>query len=102
MGILTFKKLNQRGFDHVFMVVAFVVIVGVVGTGYLLLSHAASSYWTGALSLSTKTSGDCLQTTGTSTGDYVVLGKCVSTQLTRNGFFNKKALIRQPEQINIL
>src|ERR1700749_3940131 len=31
------KRLNQRGFDHIFMAVAFVVIIGVAGAGYLVI-----------------------------------------------------------------
>jgi len=46
------KKLNQFGFDHIFMAIAFVVILGIVGSGYVVIkghsakgvSHAAAGY----------------------------------------------------------
>lgn len=45
-------RLNQHGFDHIFMAVAFVVIIGVIGAGYLVIhghhtsgtSHAAAGW----------------------------------------------------------
>jgi len=37
------KKLNQYGFDHVLLAVACFVVVGIVGTGLLVASHAATS-----------------------------------------------------------
>jgi hypothetical protein len=32
------KQLNQQGFDHVFMAVAFVAIIGIVGAGYVVIN----------------------------------------------------------------
>jgi hypothetical protein len=52
-------KLNQSGFDHVFLTIAFVVLFGVVGCFYLIYSHAAVKgyYITGP-------SGKCLTNAG--------------------------------------
>ncbi len=32
------KRLNQRGFDHIFMAVAFIAIIGIVGAGYIVIN----------------------------------------------------------------
>ncbi len=40
--IFNLKKLNQRGFDHAMLVVAFVVLFAGVGTFLLVASHAAT------------------------------------------------------------
>jgi hypothetical protein len=40
---MSFKKLNQNGFDHILMAVAFIVVIGVAGTYLLLAGHAAAS-----------------------------------------------------------
>lgn len=37
---LTLKKLNQSGFDHVVFIVAFVVLIGIIGTAAAVLTHA--------------------------------------------------------------
>src|ERR1700683_1739524 len=42
MKKLTFRKLNQHGFDHVLVLVAFVAVFGVVGSYLLFQSHAAT------------------------------------------------------------
>lgn len=36
------RKLNQDGFDHVVMGMLFVVAFGVLGTGYIIMTHAAT------------------------------------------------------------
>lgn len=38
------KRLNQSGFDHVMLVVIFVVLFALVGTFLLIASHAATTY----------------------------------------------------------
>ena len=43
------RNLNQQGFDHVVALVLFVVIFGIVGSAYLIYSHAQS--WSGELQL---------------------------------------------------
>ncbi len=40
---MTFKKLNARGFSHDIVMVLFVMIFAIVGVGYLVASHAATS-----------------------------------------------------------
>jgi len=36
------KKLNMRGFSHDLVLVAFIVVIAVVGVGFLVVSHADS------------------------------------------------------------
>lgn len=43
-GLFQFKKLNQRGFDHVLVGLAFAVLIALGGTYYLLRAHAATTY----------------------------------------------------------
>ncbi len=31
-------RLNQHGFDHIFVAVAFIAIIGITGAGYIVLS----------------------------------------------------------------
>jgi len=54
---MPFKKLNQAGFDHVMIVVVFVVLFALVGTYLLIQSHAATSNVTLHM---TSTNGPCI------------------------------------------
>ncbi len=46
------KRLNQGGFDHIFVAVVFIVVIGIIGAGYIVVnghsakgtSHAAAGY----------------------------------------------------------
>jgi hypothetical protein len=41
--VIRLKKLNQAGFDHVLLVVIFIVLFGIAGTFFLLQDHALSN-----------------------------------------------------------
>jgi hypothetical protein len=78
--IVPFKKLNQSGFDHVFLVAVVVVVSGIGGTYYFINTHAESAPWTGGLELSsTAAGGNCMQADAETTGSYVGLAKCSNT-----------------------
>jgi hypothetical protein len=72
---LRLKKLNQAGFDHILTAVAFIMIIGVGGTYYLLSSHA--NPWSGAFELGSTNSGFCMDEVGAvKSGAYLDLNKC--------------------------
>jgi hypothetical protein len=77
---LSLKRLNQTGFDHVFLALAFVVVIGVVGTFALLESRAAA--WRGAVEVYSQNSGYCLTANGQAEGDAVMLDPCTSPSNT--------------------
>ena len=71
------KRLNQTGIHHILLpAITFVLLFGIIGSYFLLTSHAAP--WSGALSLGSTTSGWCMedQNSGANNGAYVVLDKC--------------------------
>src|SRR2546423_1104169 len=37
---MKFKKLNEKGFSHTFIMLAVVVVVAIAGVGYIVASHA--------------------------------------------------------------
>jgi hypothetical protein len=80
------KELNQAGFDHLFMAVAFIVVIGVGGSYYFITTHAQSSTstWTGGLELGdTSAGGKCMESQGESEGDYVSLDTCSKTNVAQ-------------------
>lgn len=74
---LKLKSINELGFDHVFMAVAFVVVIGVAGVGLLISSNAEP--WKGLLEVDANGSGYCLTAAGKTTGSAVELEPCSST-----------------------
>lgn len=68
------KKLNQYGFDHVFMAVAFVVLVGVVGSAFIMLNHAQGT----TVAYHLEGGSYCLNDEGglAKSGAYVVIWSC--------------------------
>src|SRR5581483_11945734 len=56
------KRLNQSGFDHTILGVAIVVLVAIIGTALIVLSHGAS--WSGELQLGYDGKKLCLDNNG--------------------------------------
>lgn len=56
--ILKKLKSNQFGFDHIFLVIGFVVLVGVIGTAYIAINNAESAGF--SLQVYRNDSGYCL------------------------------------------
>lgn len=84
------KKLNQSGFDHVMLLVGFVVLFAMVGTYLLLVSRAAS--WTGELQLGydkalCMNDNNSSRSNGTTIGIYAC-GKFTSEQWTISKYSN--------------
>lgn len=72
-------KLNQGGFDHVFVPIFIIVIVAVVGTAYMVMSRAASpTYYNLKLKLDT---AFCIDNYGNSSGNtYAYMWSCGNYQ----------------------
>jgi len=81
-----FKKLNQSGFDHVLLGVAFAVIIALGGTFYLIESHANS--WSGSLKLGFNQSY-CMENMNNSNVAYttVDLDSCSTTSEAQHWAF---------------
>lgn len=63
-GFIHLKKLNQRGFDHVLIGLAFAVIIALGGTYYLLETHANN--FGGALKINMSKANMCMENEGNS------------------------------------
>lgn len=89
------NKLNQSGFDHILVALAFVVLIALGGTYFLVVSHAYSSRWKGSLEEGGATSGFCLSTSGGTNGSKVVLNSCAANVAAQTWSLNyiKKATV---------
>lgn len=76
--MFTLKPLTQSGFDHLFGAVFCVAAIGLVGSFMIVLSHAYTVQWKGALEEGSANSGYCLSTTGGTNGSKAVLDSCVN------------------------
>ena len=80
MHIPSLRHLNEHGFDHVMLLVAILVMFGVIGTAFHMVSQAATTtQWKGTLEAFNSSSGYCLTASGGKSGDAVELEPCSKT-----------------------
>jgi hypothetical protein len=77
MKIFKYKKLNQLGFAHDLMAVGVVVVLAVVGAGYLVASHAATCPNPASAATSSSASGPTCTPTSSPVSATTKLATCV-------------------------
>jgi hypothetical protein len=80
MTLPQLEKLNQTGFDHFLVALAFVVIIA-LGVTYFIIKGQAASPWSGALKVNMAGTNLCMENMNNSTVAYtsLLLNTCSST-----------------------